>query len=88
MDKYAGWANYHTWNVALWISNDESLYNEARHYASAVMNRGQATYMGFIGDIIKELPETVRYITPDGVSWTDPTLDEDELDTFIRQLAD
>lgn len=29
MDKYQGWANYPTWAVALWIDNDQYMYNEA-----------------------------------------------------------
>ncbi len=82
---YNGWANYHTWNVALWISNDQSLYNEARHYASAYFNRDACTYADFIAEA---MPSAWGDITPDGVSWTDPTLDHDELNTFIRQLAD
>ena len=88
MDKYNGWANYHTWNVSLWIANDEMLYNEARLYAQAFMNQGSATYAAFIAEIVSDMPYAMGYVTPDGVSWTDPHLDHEELDVFIRELAD
>jgi hypothetical protein len=28
--SYNGWENYETWNVALWINNEEGLYELAR----------------------------------------------------------
>ncbi len=88
MSTYSGWANYHTWNVALWIGGDEGLYNSARHFASAYMNTGTATYADFVADCLSEAVGPVRYVTPDGVSWTDPFLDHEELDDFIRELAE
>ena len=34
--SYNGWENYETWNVALWINNDEGLYNLAMECGSFV----------------------------------------------------
>lgn len=31
-DSYNGWANYDTWNVALWVNNDEPMYGHMRRY--------------------------------------------------------
>lgn len=28
--SYNGWKNYETWNVALWLDNDQGTYNETR----------------------------------------------------------
>ena len=33
-NEYNGWANYPTWNVALWIDNDQGLYETTREIIS------------------------------------------------------
>ncbi len=30
--SYNGYRNYHTWNVALWVSNDEPMYRAAQRH--------------------------------------------------------
>ena len=71
---YNGWTNYETWNVALWIGNDERLYSMAREYKF---------YENFAEAMKYELG---MYETPDGVSWTDSALDMDELNEMMEEL--
>ena len=74
--KYNGWANYQTWNVALWINNDEGLYNLAKDYVK---------YEDFVA-ALKEMAEgqPISFETPDGVSWNDSGLDIEELDELLK----
>jgi hypothetical protein len=37
---YSGWANWETWNVALWFGNDEPLYRAVRRQS---VHRGAFT---------------------------------------------
>lgn len=76
---YNGWKNYATWNVALWINNDEGLYRIACRF----MHRytGRTPY----ADLVDILPGTE---TPDGVSWTDPSLSKRELNAMLRELLE
>jgi hypothetical protein len=76
-DNYNGWENYHTWNVALWINNEEPLYRLAVGYAIASNKPSYKQFVRLIGDT---MPDYLKAVTPDGVSWTDPTLDHKELD--------
>ena len=73
-EGYNGWANYETWNVALWIGNDEGLYNIARDFRS---------YDDFAESMRRELNSTE---TPDGVAWNDSGLDTDALDDMLAEL--
>ena len=41
-NKYNGWTNYETWNVALWIDNEEGSYNYWRETAQEVYDESEA----------------------------------------------
>jgi len=73
MSNYNGWTNYETWNVALWIGNDEGLYSIARRCRDYDQAVKRLTAYGFI-------------TTPDGVSLKDTALDITELNEFIEEL--
>ena len=57
--EYNGWENYETWNVALWLQNDEGLYYLCRD-------------MGNYIDTIDMLKDEGIVSTPDGVRFDDP----------------
>ena len=70
---YNGWANYETWNVALYIQNEYSLYQLARRCDS---------YLEFLNRYLPDLGSA----TPDGVEWDSVELDETELTEMIQDL--
>jgi hypothetical protein len=72
-ETYNGWANWATWNVALWLGNDENLYKVARQY-----DRYDA--------LIPRLESQFGPMTPDGARWMDPMIDTDALDEMLTDL--
>ena len=82
---YNGWANYETWNVALWIENDEGLYDLARACKRAL--HPYKTFVSDLKDIAYESEKTsIYYQTPDGVAWNDPALDIEALNKMMEEL--
>jgi hypothetical protein len=78
---YNGWANYDTWNVMLWLDNDEGLYRESCNYFQSIQRyRKRPTYKGLI-EWLSEGEITTR--TPDDVPWLSDTLNYKELDRGI-----
>jgi len=71
---YNGWANYETWNVALWIGNDEALYDIAKGWAAHGYKSLSHMLMEFSS------------ATPDGVKWNDVNLNLVELDEMMEEL--
>lgn len=60
MAKYNGHRSWNAWNVALWIGNDEGLYNLALHHIKTSKNRKWAARK-----MLQDLPAT----TPDGAKY-------------------
>ena len=73
-EKYNGWVNYETWNVGMWIANDEGLYRFARECGS---------YAAFAGAMI----QMGNPATDDGVAYDDDRLDLEELEECVKDLA-
>ena len=69
--SYNGWENYETWNVALWINNDEGLYNLARECGD---------YQTFVSYLINDFGDVE---TPDGVRYTDRKVNVIEINSDV-----
>ena len=76
-----GWKNYQTWNVAVWVSNDEPLYRCASEYVARRRKAGKMPswngfchFAGLIGDK-----------TPDGCAWAGTRLDRVALNAMMRE---
>ena len=63
-EKFNGWSDWTTWNVALWINNEESIYNIAKDCNDYI-------------DFLFEMQAMCGfYSTPEGADWGEANLDE------------
>lgn len=84
-ETYNGWANYETWNAALWIGNDQFLYNTAKACVTYCCVN-ETPWTKFVrcmtdGQIGRHL-----VTTGDGVAWNDPKIDSDEMNEMLADL--
>lgn len=63
--RYNGHKNHASWNIALWINNDEGLYCLAKACLKVYVNPEMAA-----SDMLKALAEMGVTATPDGVKFT------------------
>ena len=61
--EYNGWSDWTTWNCALWIGNDEGLYE----WAKGIRNYGM---------FIELMSEFDMKKTPDGAKWEEADFTE------------
>jgi len=69
--EYNGWADWTTWNCALWIGNDQGLYNLAKDCVD---------YIDFINNCL----EFGLKKTPDGAEWDEA--DVFEMNEMMAEL--
>lgn len=79
MTEYNGWKNRSTWNVALWIRNDEILYRSAVKFMANY--KGKKPYISFIRH-----EDLENWHTPDNIKWISNLLDYDRLNEMMWEL--
>jgi len=71
---FNGWANWETWNVALWIQNDPSICNAAKYDVTSYQQ------------LVKLLWECGSTETRDGCRWDDPKIDGLAINAMMSDL--
>ena len=73
-EKYNGWHDWTTWNVALWINNEESIYNIGKDCNDYI-------------DFLFEMQAMCGfYSTPDGADYGEANLDE--MNELIKEISE
>lgn len=80
---YNGYKNYETWNIVLWLYNDEANYNTLRSYLRPY--EGDGVTADDISDIChKVFDDGQTSATPDGVWLDDKQIDWEEIASIMN----
>ena len=85
-NDYNGWKNYETWNLNLWIQNDEGIYLAVVEEMAALVRQYGEAHLIYPGAIREMLTEIIGERTPDGVSLTDPRICWPEIIGALEEL--
>lgn len=88
MKEYNGWSSYDTWNVMLWLQNNEELWSvfnrKIRAFIRAGLWRDDAIYC-----VKSAFAECFgEAITPDGISLNSREIDWTEIYSTIQEMYD
>jgi len=83
-EQYNGWTNYPTWNVHLWLSNEEGLYYQSREIVLEAENERDAC------EALREFVEQISIpmgasMTVDIYSWALSVVNWREIVTELRE---
>lgn len=78
MTRYNGWKNYATWNIALWLRNDQGLYNMVRTFPLKYKSKAYRFFISYY-NLGKER-------TKDNIYFLDKRLDYKALDCTIWEI--
>lgn len=91
-ESYNGWANRETWNVSLWIGNDENLYDAAAQAVDFLTRHGKLSES--LTPSWAKAFATVEFFarygkpeTPDGIQTNDPKIDWSAIANMIKELS-
>ena len=83
---YNGWTNYETWNAALWIQNDEFLYNTAK--AIVEFAEPDCTPISNWLRFIRCMENGQRFTTGDGVRWDSGKINHCQMGALFEEFAE
>ena len=80
-----GYPNYETWNAALWIQNDEFLYNTAKACVEFAAE-DESPWWKFVRCMTNGQIGRHLVTTGDGVRWDDPAINPCTMGALFEDL--
>jgi hypothetical protein len=89
-ENYNGWSNHETWNIALWLYNNEDIYRHATKAVDIYARRGNISVTpewakAFVTIAFDETFGDPK--TPDGVDTNNPKIDWNQISQTLSEFS-